>query len=97
MTEMGSSGTLGGLLAYRRWRRFVGPASKIELVRAALGSAESSCSILHLHRPGGMGKTRLLDGLAGLAADTGASVPDDLRGKGRVAEAIDLLGTLARF
>jgi ABC-type cobalamin transport system ATPase subunit len=78
MTEMGSVGTLGGMLASRRRRRL-------------------ASSILHLHRPGGVGKTRLLDGLAGPAADTGASVPDDLCGKGRPAEAIDLLGTVARF
>jgi hypothetical protein len=93
MTEMRSGGTLGGLLASRRRHRFVGRASEIELLRAALDSAEPPCSLLHLHRPGGVGKTRLL---AGLAADTGASVPDDLRGKGRLADAIDLLGTLAR-
>jgi hypothetical protein len=45
---------------------------------------------------GGAGKTRLLDGLAGLAADTAASGPDDLRGKGWLVDAIDLLGALAR-
>jgi hypothetical protein len=39
----------------------------------------------------------LLDGLAGLAADTAASGPDDLRGKGWLAEGIDLLDTVARF
>jgi hypothetical protein len=43
-----------------------------------------------------MANTRLLNGFAGLAADTSASVPDDLRGSRRPADAIDLHGTLAR-
>jgi hypothetical protein len=46
---------------------------------------------------GGAGKARLLDGLAGLAADTAASGSDDLHGKGSLAEGIDLLDTVARF
>jgi hypothetical protein len=97
MTEMRSSGTVGDLLASGRRRRFVGRASKIEFVRAVLESAEPPCSRLHLWGPGAMGKTRLLDGLAGPAADTAATGPDDLGGKGRRADGIDLLGTLARF
>jgi hypothetical protein len=98
MTEMGSAGTLGGLLASRRRCRFVGRASEIQLLWAALDSAEPPCSMLHdLRGPGGVGETRLRDGLAGLAADTDASVRDDRRGTGRRADAIDLLGTLARF
>jgi energy-coupling factor transporter ATP-binding protein EcfA2 len=74
MTEMRSAGTLGDLLASRRRRRFVGRASEIELVRVALESAEPPFSVLHVHGPAGIGKTRLLDMLAGLAADAGASV-----------------------
>jgi hypothetical protein len=97
MTEMRSSGRLGGLLASRRRRRFVGHASEIELWWAALDWAEPPCSMLHLHRPGGVGETSLRDGLAGPAADRGAGVPDGLRGTGRLADAVDLLGTLARF
>jgi energy-coupling factor transporter ATP-binding protein EcfA2 len=74
MTEMRSAGTLGDLLASRRRRRFVGRASEIELVRVALESAEPPFSMLHVHGPAGIGKTRLLDVLAGLAADAGATV-----------------------
>jgi energy-coupling factor transporter ATP-binding protein EcfA2 len=74
MAEMRSAGTLGDLLASRRRRRFVGRASEIELVRVALASAEPPFSMLHVHGPAGIGKTTLLEVLAGLAADTGASV-----------------------
>jgi len=74
MTEMGSAGTLGDLLASRRRGRFVGRASEIELFRVALDSAEPPFSVLHLHGPPGIGKTSLLDVLAGLAADAGARV-----------------------
>jgi MoxR-like ATPase len=74
MAEMRSAGTLGDLLASRRRRRFVGRASEIELVRVAHASAEPPFSLLHIHGPAGIGKTSLLDVLAGLAADAGASV-----------------------
>jgi AAA ATPase-like protein len=74
MAEMRSAGTLGDLLASRRRRRFVGRASEIELVRVALASAEPPFSLLHIHGPAGIGKTSLLDVLAGLAAHAGASV-----------------------
>jgi hypothetical protein len=74
MAEIGSAGTLGELLASRRRRRFVGRASEIELFRVALDSAEPLFSLLHVHGPAGIGKTRLLDVFAGLAHDAGASV-----------------------
>ena len=74
MGEMRSAGTLGDLLASRRRRLFVGRGSEIELFRVALESAEPLFSMLHIHGPAGIGKTRLLDVFAGLAADAGASV-----------------------
>ena len=74
MVEMGSARTLGDLLASRRRRRFVGRASEIELFRVALDSADPLFSMLHVHGPAGIGKTRLLDVFAGLAADAGASI-----------------------
>jgi len=74
MTEMRTAGTLGDLLASRRRRLFVGRASEIELFRVALASAEPPFSMLHVHGPAGIGKTRLLDVFAGLATDAGASV-----------------------
>jgi hypothetical protein len=74
MTEIGSAGTVGDLLASRGRRRFVGRASEIELFRVALDSPEPPFLVLHVHGPAGIGKTRLLDVFAGLAADAGASV-----------------------
>jgi hypothetical protein len=74
MTEMRSAGTLGDLLASRRRRRFVGRASEVELFRVALDSPGPPFLLLHIHGPPGIGKTRLLDVHAGLAADAGASV-----------------------
>ncbi|HZD68280.1 MAG TPA: ATP-binding protein [Actinomycetes bacterium] len=74
MTEMRSAATLGDLLASRWRRRFVGRASEIELFQAALHSADPLFSLLHVHGPAGIGKTSLLDVLAGLAAEAGASV-----------------------
>ncbi len=46
----------------------------MELFRTALESAEPPFSVLHIHGPAGIGKTRLLDIFAGLAADAGASI-----------------------
>jgi hypothetical protein len=74
MTEMGSAGTLGDLLASRGRRRFVGRASEVELFRVALESPDPPFVLLHIHGPPGIGKTRLLDVYAGLAADAGARV-----------------------
>jgi hypothetical protein len=96
MTEMRSSGTLGNLLASRR-RRVVGRASRTEVVWAALDSAKPPYSRLRRRGPGGMGKARLLDRFPGLAADTSVSVTDDLRGKCRPPDGIDLLGTSTRL
>ena len=74
MTEIGSVGTLGDLLASRRRRRFVGRTSEVELFRLALESPDPPFLLLHIHGPPGIGKTSLLDVLAGLAADAGARV-----------------------
>jgi hypothetical protein len=74
MTEIGSVGTLGDLLASRRRRRFVGRTSEVELFRLALESPDPPFLVLHIHGPPGIGKTSLLDVLAGLAADAGARV-----------------------
>jgi hypothetical protein len=74
MTEMGSAGTLGELLASRRRRRFVGRTSEVELFQLALESPDPPFLLLHIHGPPGIGKTSLLDVLAGLATDAGARV-----------------------
>ena len=60
--------TVGDLLAARRRRRFVGRRAELELVRAALEAAEPPFSVLHVHGPGGIGKTSLLDAVAELGS-----------------------------
>jgi hypothetical protein len=65
---------LGDVLAARRRRLFVGRSAELELVRAALDSSELPFSVLFLHGPGGIGKSSLLDVLARLAEDAGATV-----------------------
>lgn len=66
-------GSLGDVLASRRSGLFVGRGSEVELFRAAL-DAEPAFSVLHLHGPGGIGKTTLLDAFADLALHAGAQV-----------------------
>jgi hypothetical protein len=74
MTQIGTAGTLGDLLAAHRRRRFVGRTSEVELFQLALESPDPPFLLLHIHGPPGIGKTSLLDVLAGLAADAGARV-----------------------
>jgi len=89
--------TLGDVLAARRRRRLVGRSAEIELVRAAVDDAgDSPLFVLHLHGPGGVGKTTLLDAFADVGVEAGATV---VRLDGRdvdpspvgVAEALDAL------
>jgi len=66
--------TLGEVLAAHRRRRLVGRSAEIELVRAAVEDAgDSPLSVLHLHGPGGVGKTTLLDAFADVAVEAGAT------------------------
>jgi hypothetical protein len=68
-------GTLGDVLAEHRRRRFVGRSAEIELFRAALDDAVAPpFSALHVHGPGGVGKTSLLQAFGAVAADSGATV-----------------------
>lgn len=70
-----SSGTLGSVLTEHRRRRFVGRSAEIELFRAALDHAlDPPFSVLHVHGPGGIGKTSLLQALGAVAAGAGATV-----------------------
>jgi hypothetical protein len=70
----GFADTLGELLASRRQRRFVGRAAELELVRSALTASPPPFSVLHVHGPGGIGKTSLLQRFAALADEAGATV-----------------------
>jgi hypothetical protein len=68
-------GTLGDVLTEHRRRRFVGRSAEIELFRAALDDAIGPpFSVLHVHGPGGVGKTGLLQVLGVVAAGAGATV-----------------------
>lgn len=69
-----TAGTLGELVASRRRRRFVGRGAELELFRTALEAAEPPFSVLHVHGPGGVGKTTLLDAMTDQAAEAGATV-----------------------
>jgi hypothetical protein len=52
----------------------VGRDAEVELFRAALDATELPFSVLHVHGPGGIGKTSLLDVFAELAAEAGGCV-----------------------
>jgi hypothetical protein len=69
------SGTLGDVLTEHRRSRFVGRSAEIELFRSALDDAiDPPFAVLHVHGPGGVGKTSLLHALGLVAADRGAAV-----------------------
>jgi hypothetical protein len=69
------AGTLGDVLIEHRRRRFAGRSAEIDLFRAALDDAVAPpFSVLHIHGPGGVGKTSLLQVFGVVAAGAGASV-----------------------
>ncbi|XRQ07391.1 ATP-binding protein [Actinomadura welshii] len=71
----GSPGkTLGEVLAARRRRTFTGRTSETDLFRAALETDDPPFSVLHVHGPGGIGKSTLLGALDQVASDAGAHV-----------------------
>jgi hypothetical protein len=71
---MPGPGTLGEVLAERRRARVVGREGEIELFRAAMVDDDPPWSVLHVHGPGGIGKTTLLDAFARIAQEAGATV-----------------------
>jgi hypothetical protein len=58
-------------LTQARRRRFVGRRAELELFLLALGQGLPDFAVLHLHGPGGMGKTTLLHEFGRLAAEAG--------------------------
>jgi hypothetical protein len=58
-------------LSQARRTRFVGRSAELELFRTALHSESPAFAVLHIHGPGGMGKTTLLREYARLAAEAG--------------------------
>ena len=66
---------LGELLRSRRLERFVGRSAEIEIFRKALDTtAEGPFSVLHIHGPGGIGKSSLIDVFAACAGQQQAHV-----------------------
>ncbi len=66
--------TIGQVLGAQRRRRFVGRRAELELFRTAVAAATPEPAVIHLHGPGGIGKTSVLETFAGIAGATGASV-----------------------
>jgi len=76
LTPSGHAGTtpdppLAARLARARHDRFVGRQFELQLLCDALAAAEPSFSVLHVHGPGGIGKSALLDEYARLAREQG--------------------------
>ncbi|MCA1644033.1 MAG: ATP-binding protein, partial [Chloroflexi bacterium] len=63
---------LADRLAAARRARFVGRQAELELFRSALLASEPPFAVLHVHGPGGIGKTALLAEYARAAGDAGA-------------------------
>jgi putative protein kinase ArgK-like GTPase of G3E family len=63
--------TLAARLAAAREQRFVGRAVELDLLRDALAADTPAFAVLHLHGPGGVGKTALLQRFAREARDAG--------------------------
>jgi hypothetical protein len=66
------SSTLGSRISTARRRRFVGRDQEKQLFRSAL--KESSFVLLHIHGPGGVGKTTLLHEFSAIALEQGCTV-----------------------
>jgi hypothetical protein len=62
---------LANRLTQARRQRFVGRSAELELFRAALSRDIPDFAVLHLHGPGGMGKTTLLREFAHIATEAG--------------------------
>lgn len=65
---------IGDRLAAARESGFFGRQAELDLFRVALAASDPPFTILHVHGPGGVGKTTLLRQLEGLATDAGRCV-----------------------
>ena len=76
----GRLATVGQRLQQAKNRWFLGRDGELELFRAALGAPQPPFTVLHVHGPGGVGKTALLRTFADEARTAGAvTVPLDAR------------------
>ena len=73
-TNAAPTTALAGRLARARHDRFVGRQLELQILRDALAAAEPPFSVLHVHGPGGIGKSALLDEYARLAREQGRPV-----------------------
>ncbi|MGH3350058.1 MAG: ATP-binding protein [Nocardioides sp.] len=85
---------LSELLVARRKRGFVGRDAELELMRDALARAVPPFSVLYMYGPGGIGKSSLVDVIADLAAETGATIAR-VDGREVSPEPTAVLGVLA--
>jgi hypothetical protein len=67
------SSTLASRLLAARRRRFVGRTDERELFRGLLTDADPAFALVHVHGPGGIGKTTLLGEFASIATEVGAT------------------------
>ncbi|WP_116023799.1 AAA family ATPase [Thermomonospora umbrina] len=65
--------TIADRLRGARRRRFVGRKDELRTFRRALGAAIPPFAVMHVHGPGGVGKTALLDALAAVAEEQDAA------------------------
>src|ERR1700752_982043 len=61
-------------LARPRHQRFVGRAAELTLFRTALDAVEPTFVVLHVHGPGGIGKTTLMQQFGRMAQAAGRAV-----------------------
>jgi hypothetical protein len=66
--------TVAGRLRTAQRRAFVGREEELELFRGALAADPPVFAVLHVHGPGGVGKSALLDAYAAIAEAAGAAV-----------------------
>jgi hypothetical protein len=68
------SSTLGHRLSGARRRRFVGRDNEKALFSLALVSSEPAFNLLHIHGPGGVGKTTLLNEFSAIVIEQGCAL-----------------------
>lgn len=73
LREAADGPRLGERLRRIRRHRFVGRAAERAAFRRSLAAPRQSAPVMFVHGPGGIGKSALLDEMAGMAEDTGVA------------------------